>query len=90
MQQIFFALSREGQYIYEDIAYCKYLGLALSFAKAKSSMLGSELTKGIALQNFKATYFSWVTQIFEGKKGSKDINQVALMHQQVEWWGVQI
>ncbi len=55
MQQNFFALSREGQYFYQDIAYCKYFGLALSFAKTKSSMLGSTLTKGIALQNFKTT-----------------------------------
>ena len=38
--QKFFALSREGQYFYQDIAYCKILGLALSFAKTKGSMLG--------------------------------------------------
>ena len=41
MLQEFFAFSREGQYFYQDIAYCKYCGLALSFAKTKSSILGS-------------------------------------------------
>ncbi len=86
----FFALSREGQYFYQDIAYCTYFGLALSFAKTKSSMLGSTLSKGIALQNFKTTYFLRVACIFAGKKGNKVINLVALMHQQVESWDIKI
>ena len=41
MLQKFFALSWEGRYFYQDIAHCKYFGLALSFAKTKSSILGS-------------------------------------------------
>ncbi len=39
MLQKFSALSRESKYSYQDIAYCKYFGLALSFANTKSSML---------------------------------------------------
>ncbi len=84
MLQKFFALSREGQYFYQDIAYCKYFGLALSLAKAKSSILGSSYLKGIALQNFKTTYFLRATHILTGKKGSKIINLGALMRQQLE------
>ncbi len=47
-------------------------------------MLGSTLTKSIALQNFKTPYFLRVAVIFAGKKGSKVINLAALIHQQVE------
>ncbi len=52
MQQNSFALSREGQYFYQDTAYCKYFGLALSFANTKSAMLAVQYSY-TALQNFK-------------------------------------
>ncbi len=48
------------------------------------------ITKDIALQNFKTPYFLSVTGIFAGKKGSKFINLVALMHQHVESWDAKI
>ncbi len=53
-------------------------------------MLGSTLSKGIALQILKTTYFLRVARIFAGKKGNKVINLLALMHQQVESWDIKI
>ncbi len=84
MLQKFFALSRVGQYFYQDITYCNFFGLALSFAKTKGSILGRTKLKSIALQNFKTTYFLRATHIFAGKQGSKVINLGALMRQHIE------
>ena len=64
--------------------------LSIIFCKDKELNTGLYNANSIALQNFKTTYFLWGTHIFAGKKGSKVINLVARIHQQVEWWGVKI
>ncbi len=58
MLQKCFALSREGQYFYQEIAYCKYFGLALAIiCKNKELNTGQYITDGHSFAKFQDPLF---------------------------------